>query len=87
MKFLLFKKLRTIQKKMQSLEGQYDDCTEQVFEVGLKLEQKEKVIRTKLLNLELQIISEAVHWCYALYIDRLTIVLRVMLEDSLEEHY
>jgi len=34
--------LRTIQKKMQSLEGQYDDCTEQVFEVGLKLEQKEK---------------------------------------------
>ena len=41
---------------MQSLEGQYDDCTEQVFEVGLKLEQKEKVIRTKLLNLELQII-------------------------------
>ena len=53
---LLSKKLRTIQKKMQSLEGQYDDCTEQVFEVGLKLEQKEKVIRTKLLNLELQII-------------------------------
>ena len=41
---LLLKKLRTIQKKMQSLEGQYDDCTEQVFEVGLKLEQKEKVI-------------------------------------------
>ena len=41
---LLSKKLRTIQKKMQSLEGQYDDCTEQVFEVGLKLEQKEKVI-------------------------------------------
>jgi len=34
--------LRTIQKKMQSLEGQFDDCTEQVFEVGLKLEQKEK---------------------------------------------
>ena len=28
---------------MQSLEGQFDDCTEQVFEVGLKLEQKEKV--------------------------------------------
>lgn len=34
--------LRTIQKKMQSLEGQFDDSTEQLFEVGLKLEQKEK---------------------------------------------
>ena len=29
---------------MQSLEGQFDDSTEQLFEVGLKLEQKEKVI-------------------------------------------
>merc|ERR1719150_831163 len=27
---------------MQSLEGQFDSCTEQLFEVGLKLEQKEK---------------------------------------------
>merc|ERR1719510_1360909 len=27
---------------MQSLEGQFDCCTEQLFEVGLKLEQKEK---------------------------------------------
>ena len=36
--------LRTIQKKMQSLEGQFDDSTEQLFEVGLKLEQKEKVM-------------------------------------------
>ena len=35
--------VRTIQKKMQSLEGQFDCCTEQLFEVGLKLEQKEKV--------------------------------------------
>jgi len=34
--------LRTVQKKMQTLEGQFDDCTEQLFEVGLKLEQKEK---------------------------------------------
>jgi len=34
--------VRTIQKKMQSLEGQFDCCTEQLFEVGLKLEQKEK---------------------------------------------
>ena len=31
---------------MQSLEGQFDCCTEQVFEVGLKLEQKEKVFET-----------------------------------------
>lgn len=30
---------------MQSLEGQFDCATEQLFEVGLKLEQKEKVIR------------------------------------------
>jgi len=34
--------LRTIQKKMQTLEGQFDCSTEQLFEVGLKLEQKEK---------------------------------------------
>jgi len=34
--------LRTIQKKMQTLEGQFDDCTEQLFEGVLKLEQKEK---------------------------------------------
>jgi len=34
--------VRTIQKKMQSLEGQFDCATEQLFEVGLKLEQKEK---------------------------------------------
>ena len=52
----LLKKLRTIQKKMQSLEGQYDDCTEQVFEVGLKLEQKEKVMLTKLLHFNIDFI-------------------------------
>jgi len=34
--------LRTIQKKMQTLEGQFDCSTEQLFEVGLKLEQKER---------------------------------------------
>ena len=34
---------------MQSLEGQFDCCTEQLFEVGLKLEQKEKVILTFIL--------------------------------------
>ena len=28
---------------MQTLEGQFDCSTEQLFEVGLKLEQKEKV--------------------------------------------
>ena len=42
---------------MQSLEGQYDDCTEQVFEVGLKLEQKEKVIRRKILYWKIEFIQ------------------------------
>lgn len=28
---------------MQSLEGQFDSCTEQLFEVGIKLEEKEKL--------------------------------------------
>ena len=55
---MLLKKLRTIQKKMQSLEGQYDDCTEQVFEVGLKLEQKEKVMLTKLLHSKIDFIRK-----------------------------
>ncbi len=27
---------------MQSLEGQFDSCTEQLFEISLKLEEKEK---------------------------------------------
>ena len=35
--------IRNIQKKMQSLEGQFDSCTEQLFEATVKLEQKEKV--------------------------------------------
>ena len=43
---------------MQSLEGQYDDCTEQVFEVGLKLEQKEKVIRRKILYWKIEFIRK-----------------------------
>ena len=34
--------VRNIQKKMQSLEGQFDCCSEQLFEVTLKLEVKEK---------------------------------------------
>jgi len=34
--------LRTIQKKMQTMEGSFDACTEQLFEVSLKLESKEK---------------------------------------------
>merc|ERR1711997_1380474 len=33
---------RTIQKKMQSMEGQFDCATEQLFEITLKLEHKEK---------------------------------------------
>ena len=34
--------LRNIQKKMQSMEGQFDACTETLFDVSLKLEVKEK---------------------------------------------
>ena len=34
--------VRNIQKKMQSLEGQFDVCTETLFDVSLKLEVKEK---------------------------------------------
>jgi len=34
--------LRNIQKKMQSMEGQFDSCTETLFDVSLKLEVKEK---------------------------------------------
>lgn len=34
--------LRNIQKKMQSMEGQFDACTETLFDVSLKLEAKEK---------------------------------------------
>ncbi len=34
--------IRIIQKKMQSLEAQYDSCTENVFDVTLKWEAKEK---------------------------------------------
>ena len=34
--------LKNIQKKIQSMEGSFDACTEQLFEVSLKLEEKEK---------------------------------------------
>ena len=34
--------MRNIQKKMQSMEGQFDSCTEQLFEVTTKLEIKDK---------------------------------------------
>ena len=34
--------VRNIQKKMQTLEGQFDCCTETLFDVSLKLEVKEK---------------------------------------------
>ena len=33
-----------MQKKMQSMEGQFDTCVETLFEVGLKLELKQKVL-------------------------------------------
>ena len=39
---MCFFQVRTIQKKTQSLEGQFDNCTEQIFEVTVKLEVKEK---------------------------------------------
>ena len=70
---------------MQSLEGQYDDCTEQVFEVGLKLEQKEKVMLTKLLHFNIDFYlgssQKLIIGIMPFYIDRLTIALKVMLED------
>ena len=34
--------MRNIQKKMQSMEGQFDSCTEQLFEVSTKPEMKDK---------------------------------------------
>jgi len=34
--------LKNIQKKIQAMEGSFDCCTEQLFEVSLKLEEKEK---------------------------------------------
>ena len=34
---------RTIQKKMQTLEAQYDQCTEAVFDVTTRFETKEKL--------------------------------------------
>ena len=43
--FVLTKSLcqiRNIQKKMQITEGSFDHCSEQLFEVTLKLEEKEK---------------------------------------------
>ena len=36
--------LRTIQKKMQSFEGQYDHCAESLFNANIKLEEREKVL-------------------------------------------
>lgn len=36
--------VRVIQKKMQSMEGLFDDCIETLFEVGIKLETKQKVL-------------------------------------------
>ena len=42
--YFILPQVRNIQKKMQSLEGQFDSCTEQLFEVTLKLEVKEKCL-------------------------------------------
>ncbi|XP_040566921.1 tropomyosin [Lepeophtheirus salmonis] len=36
--------VRNIQKKMQTMEGQFDSCTEQLFEATVKLEVKEKAL-------------------------------------------
>ncbi len=38
--------IRSIQKKMQALEGQYDTCSEAVFDVTMKFEAKEKAYST-----------------------------------------
>jgi len=38
--------IRTIQKKMQSMEGQYDDNSETFFDATIKLEAKEKAYST-----------------------------------------
>ena len=35
--------VRNLQKKLQSLEGQYDSCSENLFSANVKLEEKEKV--------------------------------------------
>lgn len=37
--------LRNIQKKMQTLEGSFDVCTEELFNQTIKLEEMEKKIR------------------------------------------
>ena len=33
-----------MQKKMQSLEGQFDHCAENLFNANIKLEEREKVL-------------------------------------------
>ena len=38
-----FKQVRNLQKKLQALEGRYDTCTEDLFNVTNKLEEKEKI--------------------------------------------
>lgn len=41
--WVLCLKVRTIQKKMQTMEAQFDNCTEQLFDVTQKFEVKEKL--------------------------------------------
>ncbi len=36
--------MRSLQKKLQALEGKYDTCSEDLFNVTTKLEEKEKVL-------------------------------------------
>ena len=36
---------RNVQKKIQSMEGQYDACTEDLFNQTIKLEELEKKLR------------------------------------------
>ncbi len=36
--------IRNVQKKMQTMEAQYDQCTEAVFDISLKMEAKEKAL-------------------------------------------
>ncbi len=44
--FSRFSQIRNIQKKMQTMEAQYDQCTEAIFDVSLKMEAKEKAFST-----------------------------------------
>ena len=41
---MLEEQLRTIQKKFQAVEGQFDCCNEDLFNATIKLEEREKIV-------------------------------------------